>query len=487
MEIRKFSKLIFITLTVLTSFYVSSQDLCTIPTFEQQIQAFVSETYKESYSTLLSESEIKQLAWLKGNLYQTNEKNVVYLELMQKEPPQDRALQEVKRAISRIYNLELLKQGGPEAYKAFIFAQQAAKLPDILSPASFESLSKNIQQLDKDAYQALRVATLLSSVTLSIPAKEQAAPRLQAKGMPMPVDSVEFMATTIDHCPDIYPLVKTLSEQGFSYLKMAFPYRTHFRHMMYTEGGLGMFEALKNKIQAKQLDQAALGFWYAYWMINITGFRGHLNPQGSVYLSENTFRAMTTLKTFLDEYIQNPSSNILRKYLEARSEWVGLGAVKNKDKQLVLAHMAAMLRLYTHESGLALLQGFDAIPESIQNKILIQYTSSLSLTQAQEPTPTYAPALFANALDALKGDIVQTVKIFLPIYASTLENYRNLRKENKIAPNIPLNFNSLAAAPIVKMIINDASMDKRGVLPIEIDPKTGEAKLVERDLVPKVP
>jgi hypothetical protein len=173
--------------------------------------------------------------------------------------------------------------------------------------------------------------------------------------------------------------------------------------------------------------------------------------------------------------------------LGTRAEWLGLGVVENEEKRLVLAHIAAMLRLYTPESGPSLLKGFDSIPLYIQDKILAQYASSLA--QNHEPTPTYGPALFSNALDALSGDVAQTVKIFLPVYASTLENYRNLRREAtssasssssstvRIDPNIPLNFNSLAAAPIVKMIIQEVPMDKLNSLPIEIDPKTGEAKL----------
>jgi hypothetical protein len=442
--------------------------------FQKQIQRFIISTYSEPYSFLLNPREIEQLAWIKDNTSLSNEKNVLYIELMKKEPSENQALREVKRVVARVYCLELLKKGDHNAYLAFTQAQRESNAKDRLQEDSFKILSKQIQQLDADLFDSLRVACVLASVSLSPTAKKLALVKLQQKGQSLPVDKAEFLATTMDHCPEIYPITQTLSERGIAHLKIAYPYRTHFRHMMYTEGGIGMFEALKRKIETNKIDRHGLDFWYFNWIINIAGSSGHINSKGSLTLTENTFKAMSTLKNFLDQFIDLPSTNVLVEYLKAQAYWIGLQE-ENIEKRLLLAHVAAMLRLYNPENGTPLLAGFDSIPADLQEKILNQYITIL--TQDSAPTPSYGSALFANGLDALHGDIAKTIQIFLPLYANTIEAYNNLRKEGSIAPDVALNFDPLAAAPNISAIIEQVPLEKLNQVPININPTTGEAKL----------
>jgi hypothetical protein len=425
-----------------------------------KIEDYIKATYSEP-KLQVSRAQIKQLSWVFNNPFKTNEMSVKAVE--------DGMHIEVKRALSRLYCLQLLREGGKAAYDKFVEAQNEALVRDKSSPTplsfdSFQVLSNQIRALNEAQHRALISSTIMSSVTLS-PAAKELAGKLVGK---YPEDSVEFSASTVEKAMEMYPLVETLTEAEQFWVRAAFPHHTHFRHMMYTEGGQGMFETLRQKITNKAILPQEIDVWYCHWMINITGFRGHLNPKGSLYLTENTFQDMMLLKTQIDELQKRPKHDALTEYLKKRAGLLGF-ANTHDISSLVLAHIGAMLRLHTPAEGEELAKGFNALDEKVRKEITHQYFESLTKV---ELTPTYGPALFANVLAKTK-DIGRTVQVCLPFYANAYANYRQLVATKQMASDVALNFNESASSSSVDKLL---AMKKDEVAVMQIDVRTGSVK-----------
>ena len=421
----------------------------------------------------LTDAQYEQIAWV-DNTHQTNEMAVV------PSPPQLSSIQQ-RRILARLNCLHLLRQGNDASYVTFT---QAQKEELKLAKEQFDTLSVLIRDLTPMEYDMLWLATTTAvSVTASQAAKE-ADPLHQEPSF----DAVNFLAETMTKYPRIYPAAVELFakyspvgiEDGFSAMFAT----GQLRHMMYTEGGPNMFEKLKQGIQTKTLDDRSYNLWFAYWLIDITGFRGHLDSRGSLYLDKNTFQVLLCLKSVLDEFrggLQQGSDpspiGVLRKYLAARAAMVGLvadetaGLFATETPRLILARIAAMLRLFTPEEGCQLQAGLSALQKKVGDSVYRNLIAICDpLRDSDEPTPTFGPALFSNLKE--KVGIAQAVEYALPIYATALSKYGELRKEEKLPKDLPLNLNSLASKTSIENILAGIPLPE-----IEINPKTGQAQL----------
>jgi hypothetical protein len=427
----------------------------------EKIAAYAKETYTDPVLQI-SPAVIKQLAWVYNNNYKTNEMCIV--ESVSTSPLHI----EIKRALSRLYCLQLLRTGGEKSHAAFIEAQKRAGNPNPLKESGYYTLSNIVKIMDDHAYQALIASTVVSSVTLSPTAKAFADDRFgQGK---YPKDSVEFLAATVEAAADMYPLTETLTPLALQHFKWAFPHHTHFRHMMYTEGGAGMFQVLRKKIESGEMSREQFQFWFLHWMIIITGFRGHLDPKGSLYLDDITYTDIAILKNLLDKFLTDTKLNVEVEYLSIRADMLGID--KENPNRLVLAHLGAMLRLHSKEEGARLTAGFARLSPAVAQKIVEQFYHSLTVP---EVTPTYGPALFANFLVASKNDIERTVQVCLPIYIEVLATYRLAVKEGRIEAGVPLNFNDIAGPKPIEALLSITDPEK-AVLKIAIE-ANGVAKL----------
>lgn len=427
-------------------------------------------------TALLAPHEIDQITWSARTQGLTPER-AIHVEESQ--------FIEVRRCLSRLYCLNLLTDSTSQ-YDAFI-APQDRKNPYIppLEVAQFERLKKRFEGFDQLKIDALRASTIISSVPLSPKAREAADKVLGKDNYTM--DSVEFLADTFDnieHAKAIYPILKPLYEKYpnaddqarlTGYLKAAFAHRMHYRHMLYTEGNGNMYRTLLENVAKGQLSQEHFDFWRCHWTINITGFRGHEAPKGSIYLQHNTFKAMEALEALLQKAFENPQPSceaLLEQYLDQRAEWLKLSdtSLSMTNKRL-LAHLGSMLRLFHPDEGEALLAGFKRIPPEAINALSSMYFDA---SDPKEPTPTYAPALFQNVKDwrirtyshdsilrAIQSQAeanivtqkaeemkalmaITDVVLYAPLYLEQLKTYRQKRAEGSIPANQPLSFQQLA-------------------------------------------
>lgn len=399
----------------------------------------------------------------------------------------DRNYMEVKRSLSRFYGLSLLQSEA--GFDAFIANQQRdSKFIPVLKKEEYKQLARKFSSLDPLTLQVLKVATLISSVPLSAEARKR-ADKIFGKNNYI-VDSVEFPAQVfedIEVARKIYPQVDGLWQQYperedqqtmIELFQSAFSHRRHYRHMLYTEGSQSMFKTLLDDLNSAKLTKRAFDFWILYWNINIVGFQGNVDPKGSYYLTSNTYRAMSALESVLESVFEDSSlttNDLLKTYLMQRAGFLGLsdilntGYLLNLNEQIFMAHIGAMMRLYHPEQGQILSASYLVCRKTIRELRVDFFKPDDTM-----PTPTYAPALFANARDFLRKRyeeekvfqstkrikskyfhvtaeefkdmlaVFETLVLCLPLYLSALHHYKQLRKEGKIAPNVPLSFQSIA-------------------------------------------
>lgn len=333
----------------------------------------------------LTEVEQQQLAWLndhKGRCYD-----------MDQHVCNSEAHIEISRAKTRMRCLELLRAGDRQAYNEFVGAQNN----DRLSLATFNKLSAYVADLKEDEYLILRKAVILNAVSLTGKAK------VLVPQFDIPNNSLEFSAAMVR---------ATDSERK---LYIIFPPQTNFRHMLYAEGGNNMFASLQNMIQLGYMQQRELDLWFANWIVNIAGYRGHINQHGSIYMHEPLAQAMLHLKALLDNMLISPQYSVLDQYLEYRSQLLGLQDL-DPEVRVTLAHLGAIMRLYNPQEGRRLYNAYLKLSPVLKNQLVDFFNNRIH----KKTYITHAPAMFANGMDLTTGDIELVVAKLVPVYAQAI-------------------------------------------------------------------
>lgn len=410
---------------------------------------------------VLTPEQVEQLSWVLDNPLSTPELSSQF--------PVTAIHPEVSRALSRLYCLQLLRNGSHEAYEEFVAPQANPEQPRLTEP-SFRQLSREIIRLDAVSYEVLQTAAVLDGVTLSPQARKRASKVL---GESIPEDAVDFLSVTAPYSDKIYPLAHSVIEKYPSaahLLEIVYLPHSHLRHMMYNEGSLSMYTALKTGILDKSISRNDLNLWYDHWVVNIAGFRGHSEPLGSVYLTQNTWRAMNQLKLLLDRLFREPKTDPMQVYLQRRGQWLHLNTLtRNPNEFLALASLGAAARLFTPAEGRILYSSFKSLSDSEQ-KQWIQY-SKKQLTTLDTPSPTYGPAVYANAI-AVVG-LSEAIRKVLPVMLRVYEEADKMRGEGKLPESIPLSFRELAQELALSNMMNNYKPFR-----VSINPENGAATLI---------
>lgn len=473
---------------------------------------------------LITEAEIEQLTWA-VRPGQTPEKAIT--------DNQRHDLLEVRRCLSRLYNLELLLQGG-STFDAFIAVQEKNNpLNPPLAKEHYLALTQKFANLDPLTTDTLRVTTILTAFPLSPKAREN-ADRVLGKNN-YKFDSVEFLADTVDDIEKakaIYPVVHDLFEKYpknedrlriTKLIQSALSHRRHYRHMMYTEGNENMYHGLIDAIRSGKLDKEAYEFWKLHWTVNIAGFRGNESVKGSNYLTHNTFMAMNLLENLLDKIETDPlltPREILTGYLRSRAAFLGLERFKKlaPEERKLLAHVGSMMRMYTPQEGKFLAIAVGLMPKNMLVELSKAYFDS---EYKQKPTPTYVPAFFQNAKDKLtqlfKNELIMRlikemekaeselegghlkeinpgliesaltnavmIVACLPLYLSALSQYNAKWKKGEIANGDPLSFRLCAGKESIENLFPKITESKEWNLFEVLEPiisEKGEVSFVAK-------
>jgi hypothetical protein len=391
------------------------------------INDYIQHTFPASFK--ISDLQISQLAWtLQHKTYTYDADLLVTNQQLHVEIP---------RTLTRLYCASLLQNGSKKAYAQFVAAQMRAGVKQPLSFATFVKLSKHVQKLTRADYLILENCAILSAISLTKPAADTAKRMIDIERISN--DNLEFLSATLRIPSNIYPIMAQVQHDPITARKLLciiFPPQTNFRHMLYTEGGIGMFKYLRRMIQHGYIDQAGLDLWYAHWIVSLAGFRGHIDQHGSLYLTEPVAQAMFELKKHIDEMLSAPNYDPLTPYLEYRASLLGLTHLPVAQR-LTVAHLGALLRLYTVADGQQLHASFLRLPLKEQRMFSAHFARGL--VDSTQITPTYAPALFGNGMILSKGDLDLVVQSLLPIYNRVLQ--QAVQQQIKAA----VSFNDLSA------------------------------------------
>lgn len=403
---------------------------------EAKVRAYIKKKFPANFN--VSDDIIAQLSW---TLYHDKRTNDLDTHVIDGE-----AYIEVSRAITRLYCAQLLRAGTMDAYNQFVAAQLAAGIKEPLTFASFVNLATHIQKLSSLDFELLEIAAVLPSVSLSRQAAALASDAMDLQFVTN--DNLGFLASTLRKEENIYPLVAKITQNNVAAKKLLyilFPPQTNFRHMLYTEGGISMFTYLRTMIVHGFIDKSGLDLWYAHWIINIAGFRGHINQSGSLYLREPVSQAIQNLKSYIYEMLDYPNFNPLLPYLKYRARILGLENLPEDDK-LFVTHLACLLRLYNVAEGKKLYEAVMQVPLSKRNFVQKYFVSGLH--DSSQMYHMYLPALFGNALDLTKGDIKLVIKYILPLYNAVLQQ---AVKQNL---SMPVSFYEVAFAKNLQWLLH---------------------------------
>ena len=179
---------------------------------------------------------------------------------------------------------------------------------------------------------------------------------------------------------------------------------------------------------------------------------------------------MTAVKTVLDQLgTDKKAFNPIRAYLAKRAEWLQLEKhTRSIDEQLALASLAASLRLFSPEQGKQLYRAFRQLTPADQKR-WVAY-SQYQFINTQTPAPTYAPALFANAV--IEAGLADTVVKALPLFLDVIDKEQTMRKNGQLSLRVPVSFRELSQQKQVDRLLHQPL---KGI--VSIDRVTGIASI----------
>ncbi|OGT40966.1 MAG: hypothetical protein A3F13_01610 [Gammaproteobacteria bacterium RIFCSPHIGHO2_12_FULL_40_19] len=349
--------------------------------FSQALRQYISETMKTPIE--LTENEIVQLSWYMDS-------TVVTPEATEKDI-QAKLHFEIKRGLARRYGFELLLRGDDDAYQEFIASQKKGFQ---LSHERFDSLSAEARAMSDDLKIAVKATCFL---TLSENAKKVA---VAPTDKTFSTDSEEFLSQLCGESlalnKMIFPVLSTLTESQLSLMTKAFWPNMHFRHMLFTEGGVQMTKTFSDGVLSHQFSRDDFKIWKWRWLTNLFGFQ---LGQGAKCFDAPMSVLSRIVFSELEKLFNAPTeNNFLKSYLLMRASIAEFNQMPQND-QLFLGHLAAyfhQINIMTPELGASLLAGYQQFNQANRgNTVASAYVTHCFNPQAV--TPTYVPAVLNNA------------------------------------------------------------------------------------------
>ncbi|MDP3561983.1 MAG: hypothetical protein Q8R83_07385 [Legionellaceae bacterium] len=405
--------------------------------------------YEKNYPGLPRKNEVPaeiwtQLTWVELNSVITTQSNVLL-------NTSTDINQETKRCLARFNCLYLLKKGDEQAYSQFISTQLTCQL----TWDKFKVLSDIVNALPIGGYVALEASCFITKSDKAIRAAAEA-------GLTPSEDSEQFITDLISHrTKTIYPACQNLTPEALEQMRFVFFRGAHARHMLDMEGGQNMYASLREAIRYNQISTEQMNLWLSRWIINIAGLDGHIQSQGSSYLTETVAEVILDLKQQLDSLLDNSNHNVLESYLTARAVRLGVSSP-------YLAHLGTLMRRYGPEDGKKIQDWFNALEPSQQNKHIQKFEERM---QTMQVTPTFKPVLLDNLLKLLDGSIAKALTMFHEIEQAAERAYRQEIENGSILVQTPLRYRDVASSNSLKLLLNFYSNNKQ--LPLILVNSTG--------------
>ena len=366
---------------------------------------------------------------------------------------------EYDRTLLTIKCLDLIIQGGSEAYQEFVKAQKV----DPLTREAFDSLhQKNSYFQEKFHLTPDRLQLLLrSALVMGDLGKTEKAREIFPKITTPDHDDFEKEALCIlRDSPSLCPTFEQLNPREQEILIQATGL-IHFGHVYHLEGGHEMFSHLKKAAP----DEAILEFALFVQRCDVAGALGHRNSDASVTFTQTTFEMYEAVgkacKVLLDPS-KNPG-DAYQTFVDLRAQKVGLDPRTSEGH--ILTRIAAMLRVFTPEAMAPYQSAYDKLPA--EEKDLLNKWFCNDTPPEETLTPTYVPAVLLNLVGNL--GVEKGIQLGLPVIAKALEAFHSNRPADLRAC-----FNPLAGQAKNP---HAESLFQKGI--IAIDPSNGNITLKE--------
>ncbi len=249
----------------------------------------------------------------------------------------------------------------------------------------------------------------------------------------VPADSEQFISNLVLNYPTLLPICHLLNEEEIHLLSYAFYKNAHGRHILDMEGGHNMLSSLTTGIVTKEITLERFNLWFARWIINIAGLEGHINPQGSIYLTNPVAHSIVALNAELKKLWEYPQHDVLDHYLEYRAKGLEVSSP-------YVAYFGALMRRYSPKIGREIQAWFTSLSITEQLEHQSRFNKQLKETKV---TPSYKPTVLQNLL-ALGCSVFEALTIFTQIEAHAFQAYAKSIQENILMDTTPLSFRNIA-------------------------------------------
>jgi hypothetical protein len=400
---------------------------------------------------ILLDQEYAQLSWLQQTIHFRVTPEARGADLV------DKIDFEIKRALARLNSIELLLQGDSDAYQEFIKAQAKP-----ITFAVFKELAAELKSLDNATKQALRLSCLLTKTNI-------ADEKIKAKRIDPEIDSEQFL-TQIVNMPELLkllPVIENVSAEVEEILKKIYLANTHFRHMMFTEGGNAMTTNIS------QLSPEGFKAWKWRWYINLMGFQA---GPGAKYFDQDVHQ----LATIVIQCLTKDPRSYLDNYLHERAIYAGFNKPAfDQKEQALLAHLAAycnQITILDPALGKDIEEGYRRFKEAVRTTELAELYHA-HRTNPQTVSPTYVPAVLNSVF-----------KILNNLSDATLFTCQVLDTLYRLPRNKLISCRDLAFEPKLKPLLEEWLRNNKQIN-FALDSGKGELvpKLLERATLTKLP
>jgi hypothetical protein len=386
-----------------------SQDALFKETLQRHLHGF--EGIKPNFP--LTPAELSQLKWYELNIDPQSPEN----RNRGTASPAVKLHFEVERALARAFGFTLLYQRDEEtAYATFTKDQE----PHVrLDKASFSALRREVASFSVDVQDVIRATSFLS---ISVKAKEI----LKNAGLTLSDDSEVFLTQLAEASlqnPTLFPVIQELTPYQRTLLVKAYWPDTHFRHLLFLEGGENMVQMLVKGIKDGTFTKEDFIIWKWRWRVNLFGFKGGYSAKNYDAI---THKDSLILLSALEELFDNPDMNFMLYYLNQLQALLNLDSITDlsADEKAYITKMAVSLHdikgIASSEGAILVVNAYlkfkNAHPQKSSELIALFFKF---FNNPDIKTPTYAPAVLNTAYQLFLNDTA--LKELLPPDISALQ------------------------------------------------------------------
>lgn len=152
----------------------------------------------------------------------------------------------------------------------------------------------------------------------------------------------------------------------------------------------------------KGLDQASLDFYLLHAVYDIAGAAGHVNPKGSVIMSEPTYQGFYLSIASIEKLVQGADAEqVYNDYLETRGKILGI------DIKDAFGKAAERINLLVRSANAAQAKEVEEVLHSLPKNVLAILEKELSISGVNDGWAIllyYSPAVLANTIAKLTKD-----------------------------------------------------------------------------------